>query len=89
MSVTGRAVVALIRLYQTVVSPVLGPRCRFHPSCSCYAADAVTHHGAARGLWLALRRIARCHPWTEGGIDPVPAPATPTPSSQSGMTTSR
>lgn len=61
-----------IRIYQRVLSPLLGPRCRFHPSCSSYAIEAIERHGAARGSWLAVRRIARCHPLNEGGLDPVP-----------------
>jgi putative membrane protein insertion efficiency factor len=64
--------IAPIRAYQKVLSPLLGPRCRFHPSCSSYAIEAIETHGAARGSWLAARRIARCHPLNEGGIDPVP-----------------
>ena len=63
---------ALITAYRWFVSPLLGPRCRFHPSCSCYAQEAIDRHGAARGTWLAVRRIARCHPWNPGGYDPVP-----------------
>lgn len=62
-----------IRIYQLVLSPLLGPRCRFHPSCSHYAIEAIERHGAARGGWLALRRLARCHPLNAGGYDPVPA----------------
>ncbi|HEX9627553.1 MAG TPA: membrane protein insertion efficiency factor YidD [Acidiferrobacterales bacterium] len=61
-----------IRLYQRALSPLLGPRCRFYPSCSSYAIEAIERHGAARGSWLAVRRIARCHPLNEGGLDPVP-----------------
>jgi hypothetical protein len=61
-----------IRIYQRVLSPLLGPRCRFYPSCSSYAIEAIERHGAARGSWLAVRRIARCHPLNEGGLDPVP-----------------
>jgi putative membrane protein insertion efficiency factor len=62
----------LIRSYQWCISPLLGPRCRFYPSCSEYALQAVTAHGLLRGAALAVRRIARCHPWHEGGLDPVP-----------------
>jgi uncharacterized protein len=66
---------ALILVYRFTLSPLLGPRCRFYPSCSAYALEAVDRHGALRGLWLALRRIGRCHPWHPGGYDPVPARA--------------
>ena len=62
----------LVRLYRLLISPLLPPSCRFHPSCSAYAQEALTRHGAARGGWLAARRLARCHPFCEGGIDPVP-----------------
>ena len=61
-----------IRAYQLVLSPMLGPRCRFYPSCSCYAHTAIERHGVLRGTWLGLRRILRCHPFAEGGHDPVP-----------------
>ena len=57
-----------------VVSRVLPPRCRFHPSCSAYALEALEVHGAGRGSWLAVRRVARCHPFHDGGVDHVPAP---------------
>ena len=63
----------LIRGYQLAISPLLGPRCRFYPSCSHYAIEAIETHGALRGVWLAIKRISRCHPWHEGGFDPVPA----------------
>jgi putative membrane protein insertion efficiency factor len=63
---------ALIRGYQRVVSPLLGPRCRFYPSCSSYALQAVSVHGASKGSVLAVARICRCHPWHPGGVDPVP-----------------
>ena len=62
----------LIRGYQLALSPLLGPRCRFYPSCSHYAREAIDSHGALRGTWLTIKRIARCHPFNEGGFDPVP-----------------
>ena len=64
--------VALIRVYQYVVSPLIGPSCRFMPSCSEYAREAVVTHGPLLGTWLALRRLLRCHPWGGEGWDPVP-----------------
>jgi uncharacterized protein len=68
---------ALIRGYQLALSPLLGPRCRFYPSCSQYALDAIAAHGVLRGGALALHRLARCHPWHPGGYDPAPAAASP------------
>ena len=65
---------AAVRAYQLLVSPLLPPACRFLPSCSEYAADAVRQHGALRGIGLALHRLARCHPWGGSGYDPVPEP---------------
>jgi hypothetical protein len=64
--------VLLVRVYQWAIAPALPPTCRFLPSCSQYMIDALQRHGACRGLWLGLRRILRCHPFCEGGIDPVP-----------------
>jgi uncharacterized protein len=61
-----------IRGYQLLVSPLLGQRCRFYPSCSAYAVEALRTHGPLRGSWLAVRRLLRCHPWNPGGLDPVP-----------------
>ena len=69
-----KTVELLIRTYQRLLSPLLGPRCRFYPSCSQYTLEAVRVHGPARGLWLGVRRISRCHPLHPGGIDEVPAP---------------
>lgn len=66
------ALIGTVRVYRVLLSPVLPQSCRFHPTCSEYAIDAIRGHGPARGPWLALRRIARCHPWGGQGYDPVP-----------------
>ena len=71
-----RFAIAVIRFYQRWISPLLPPACRFEPSCSVYAADAIELHGLWRGGWLAFRRILRCQPFSRGGIDPVPLPST-------------
>lgn len=68
-----RLLIALVRAYQLVLRPVLPPTCRFAPSCSAFAIEALRRHGARRGASLAMRRVARCHPWHAGGWDPVPA----------------
>ena len=70
-----RTLVAAVRFYQRAISPAFPPRCRFEPSCSAYAAEALEVHGAARGSWLALRRLLKCAPWHPGGVDLVPPPA--------------
>jgi putative membrane protein insertion efficiency factor len=75
-SVAARLLMLPIRAWR-LVSIHLTPRCRFHPSCSAYALEALERHGAIRGLWLAIRRLARCHPWGGGGIDPVPNTRSP------------
>ncbi len=67
-----RLLILALRGYKRFVSPLLGPRCRFVPSCSEYAMQAIARYGALRGGWLALRRLARCHPLHPGGLDPVP-----------------
>jgi putative membrane protein insertion efficiency factor len=72
-----RAILFLLRIYKRGISPLLGNRCRFHPSCSDYARIAIARFGLARGGWLALRRLARCHPFTVGGVDPVPMTFSP------------
>lgn len=67
-----QALLGLLWAYQHLISPLTPPTCRFYPSCSSYAVLAVRRHGAARGGWLAVRRVARCHPWNPGGVDDVP-----------------
>ena len=64
--------IGLLRAYKLLISPLLGQRCRFHPSCSTYAMEAVRRHGPLRGSWLAAKRVGRCHPLHPGGHDPVP-----------------
>lgn len=71
----------LIRAYQVMLSPFLGNQCRFHPSCSNYALEAVDTHGAVKGSWLAIRRLGRCHPFNPGGFDPVPGSSEESPES--------
>ena len=61
-----------IRFYQYAISPFMAPHCRYYPTCSEYTVQAISQHGALRGSWMGLRRILRCHPWAEGGYDPVP-----------------
>ncbi|WP_455198189.1 membrane protein insertion efficiency factor YidD [Kaarinaea lacus] len=67
-----KLLILMIRIYRYLISPMLGPHCRFHPTCSCYAQTALERHGVFRGSWLAVRRIGKCHPWHPGGEDPVP-----------------
>jgi putative membrane protein insertion efficiency factor len=70
--VIARILIGVVRIYQLAISPWTPPACRFTPTCSAYAIDALREHGAVRGLWLSLRRIVRCHPWGGYGYDPVP-----------------
>ncbi len=65
-------ILSLLRGYRYLLSPLLGQHCRFHPTCSVYAIEAVERYGAVRGGWLALKRVGKCHPWHPGGVDPVP-----------------
>ncbi len=67
-----KCLIAALRGYRYLLSPLLGPSCRFHPSCSEYALEAVERFGTLRGSWMGLRRLLRCHPWHPGGVDPVP-----------------
>lgn len=71
-TLAARLLLVPIRLYQRFISPALPPACRFTPTCSQYAVEAIARHGALRGGWLAARRLGRCHPWHPGGPDPVP-----------------
>ena len=71
-SIPARILLAPIRFYQRFITPYTPATCRYYPTCSAYAATALREHGALRGSWLALRRLGRCHPWSEGGIDHVP-----------------
>lgn len=68
--------IGVLKAYRFAISPLYGQVCRYHPSCSAYALEAVTAHGSLRGSWLAARRLGRCHPWAAGGYDPVPLGAT-------------
>lgn len=80
MTIAAEALVGAVRAYQYTIRPVIGAHCRFEPSCSHYAVEALRRHGAARGTWLTTTRILRCNPWNEGGFDPVPpleAPPSP------------
>jgi uncharacterized protein len=77
VSLPARVLVAAIGLYRGLISPLLGRHCRYEPTCSRYAMDAVSRYGAARGGLMALRRIGRCHPWAPGGFDPVPLEKAP------------
>jgi putative membrane protein insertion efficiency factor len=70
-----RLLLVLIQGYRLLLSPLLGASCRFFPTCSTYAIEAIDTHGAARGTWLAIKRILKCHPWHPGGVDPVPPAA--------------
>lgn len=72
MNIIKQVLIKLIRFYQLSLSAVMGPRCRFYPSCSSYAIEAIDEHGAGKGSLLAIRRISRCHPFNAGGFDPVP-----------------
>ena len=73
-SIVGALLLAMIQIYRWTLAYVVGGRCRFYPSCSRYGEQAIRAHGPARGLWLTVRRIARCHPWNPGGVDEVPPP---------------
>ncbi len=82
--------IGFLRAYRLLISPLYGQVCRYHPSCSAYALEAVTVHGSLKGTWLAARRLGRCHPWAAGGYDPVPRPRTsPTASDAVGSTTTQ
>ena len=67
-----RLLIIAVKIYRYAISPFMAPCCRFHPSCSTYAIQAIEHHGAIKGTWFTIYRIGRCHPWHPGGYDPVP-----------------
>lgn len=67
-----RLLLALIKIYQYMISPMIGPSCRFTPTCSEYAVQALKKYGALKGFWLSIKRVGRCHPWNDGGYDPLP-----------------
>ncbi len=69
----GGVLITLLKVYRKVISPLYGPVCRFYPSCSAYALEAVTVHGVLNGSWLSIKRLGRCHPWNDGGVDHVPS----------------
>jgi len=71
-----KILLTLIGFYRLVISPLIGSHCRYYPSCSEYAQQAIQIHGAGSGLWLAIKRLSRCHPWHAGGVDPVPEKST-------------
>lgn len=65
-------IIALIKVYQWIISPLIGPKCRYTPTCSQYGIQAIQKHGVAKGMWLTIKRVGRCHPWGGHGYDPVP-----------------
>ena len=67
-----KILMSIIKIYQKAISPLMPPSCRFHPTCSSYGLEAIETHGALKGSWLSIRRISKCHPFHEGGFDPVP-----------------
>jgi putative membrane protein insertion efficiency factor len=69
-----RGLIGLVKGYQLLISPFLGNNCRYYPSCSAYTIEAMEKHGPFKGIWLGLKRVGRCHPFHEGGVDPVPEP---------------
>ncbi|MDO9371846.1 MAG: membrane protein insertion efficiency factor YidD [Gammaproteobacteria bacterium] len=80
-----KLLIILLHGYRYLFSPWLGNHCRFHPSCSCYAETAISRYGAPSGVWMTLRRLARCHPWHAGGYDPVPERHDSVPEHKDGM----
>lgn len=77
LTLPARLAIGLVRAYQWTVRPIMGPRCRYFPHCSDYAIDAFRQHGLFSGVWYTACRLGRCHPWSKGGIDPVPSSSHP------------
>ncbi len=77
-----KLVILPIKFYRYAISPMMASHCRFYPSCSCYAIEAIEQHGPLHGGWLAIRRLGRCHPWNAGGFDPVPTPSCSSPTAE-------
>ena len=86
MSTAARMSLGAVRVYQKLVSPLFGNNCRYYPTCSHYTYEAIEIHGAVRGSWLGIKRIGRCHPFHEGGIDPVPGSPDSQPQTAKGST---
>lgn len=78
-------IIALLKFWRFAISPLYGQVCRYHPTCSAYALEAVTEYGALKGVWMTVRRLSRCHPWAAGGYDPVP----PRPGPDADLTATR
>ncbi len=74
-----RGLIGFVRVYQLIISPFLGNNCRFYPTCSQYCIEAMQTHGVLKGLWLGIKRVSRCHPFCEGGVDPVPPSSSSSP----------
>ena len=82
-------VIAALRVYRAIISPLYGDVCRYYPSCSSYTLQAIQQHGVVRGIWLGARRILRCHPWAAGGVDDIPEPQSRLATTRAGFVLAR